>query len=162
MPSWHYKREPLCSSPQSLRLTCSGLPSRNSSIRITTHTIPFTPSTIPLLDLSSYDLILDCTDNPSSRYLLSDACVYYNKTLVSGAAIRTDGQVNVWNLPPAGESGERGPCYRCLFPEVQDGGAGAGSSGRCEDEGVLGVVTGLIGTLMAGEAIKLLIGKHGE
>jgi adenylyltransferase and sulfurtransferase len=107
--------------------------------------------------LSSYDLVLDCTDNAPTRYFLNDACVQEGKTLVSGAAIRAEGWNVVWNLDsPSGQS-LRGPCYRCVFPEPDTPQEG----GRCEDEGVLGVVPGVIGVLMACEAVKLLTGLHG-
>jgi len=87
---------------------------------------------------------------------LNDACVAYDKVLLSGAAIRMDGQVVLWNLPLA--AGTRGPCYRCVFPESA---ASTADSQNCEDEGVLGSVTGVIGTLMASEAIKYLVGLYG-
>lgn len=107
--------------------------------------------------LHAYDLVLDCTDNAPTRHRINAACVDRGITLVSGAAIRTDGQLSVWNLPLG--DGHRGPCYACVFPpsaEVDE------ASQRCEDEGVLGPVTGVIGTLMACEAIRVLVGAHGS
>ncbi|CAD6886333.1 unnamed protein product [Tilletia controversa] len=112
------------------------------------------------LDLvADADLVLDCTDNPLTRYLISDAAVLAGKPVVSGAAQGIDGQIVVLNkaLDDKPNTTNRGPCYRCLFPraprpeEVQN----------CSDGGVLGVITGLIGTLQALEAIKLLA-KLGE
>ncbi|KAG8874899.1 Urmylation protein [Tulasnella sp. 331] len=100
--------------------------------------------------LSGYDIILDCTDNLPTRYLLSDVAVHLGKPLVSGAALKFDGQLCVYNL------GEDGPCYRCLFPKPSP----REGEGTCEDVGVLGVVTGVIGTLQAMEAIKLLTNLH--
>lgn len=81
---------------------------------------------------------------------------------MSGAAIRAEGQVSVWNLPSPqnAETKERGPCLRCVFPLIGDGVDNA-TSQNCEDEGVLGTVTGIIGLQMASEAIKLMIGRHG-
>lgn len=117
----------------------------------------FTPSLVTTLDFDSFDLALDCSDNPLTRYLLNDACVAHQKTLISGAAIRLDGQLVCWNLPPPAGAQSRGPCYRCVFPEVKDA-----ESQRCEDEGVLGTVTGVIGTMMATEAIRYLTGQHGQ
>jgi len=96
-----------------------------------------------------YDLILDCTDNFAARYLINDACVLLGKPLVFGAIFRYEGQVAVFNL--ADESGLK-TNYRDLFPippnqnEVED----------CNHAGVLGVLPGIIGTLMANEAIKIL------
>lgn len=101
--------------------------------------------------LQSYDIILDCTDNAPTRYLLSDTAVTLNKTLVSGAAQKFDGQLCVYNLGPDG------PCYRCLFPRPP----APELSGSCEEVGVLGVVTGIIGNLQALETIKILTGLHG-
>lgn len=102
--------------------------------------------------MSGYDLVLDCTDNPSTRYLISDASRALGIPLVSGAAIRYDGQLCVYNLD------EESPCYRCVFPMPPKPEA----VGTCEDVGVLGVVTGVIGTLQAMEAIKLLVRSKSE
>jgi adenylyltransferase/sulfurtransferase len=102
--------------------------------------------------LSSYDVILDCTDNSPTRYLLSDTAVYLGKPLVSGAAQKYDGQLCTYNL------GEDGPCYRCLFPKppAQE------MTGTCEETGILGVVTGVIGNMQALETIKIITGLHGK
>lgn len=96
--------------------------------------------------MSAYDLVLDCTDNPSTRYLISDCSRALGIPLVSGAAMRYDGQLCTYNY------GDSGPCYRCVFPTPPK----PGNVGTCEDVGVLGVVTGVVGTLQAMEAIKLL------
>lgn len=95
-----------------------------------------------------YDLVLDCTDNVVSRYLINDACVLSGKTLVSGSALRMEGQVTVYNLTP------QSPCYRCMFPEPPPRAA----QGSCSNEGVLGVVPGIIGNIQALEAVKILAG----
>lgn len=111
-----------------------------------------------MIDLASFTLVVDCTDNARTRYLLSDACVNANVTLVSGGAVGLEGWSGVWNLPPAeSTSSGRGPCLRCIYPQTKHD-----NSGNCEDEGVLGTVTGVIGTLMANEAIKLVVGLHGK
>lgn len=117
--------------------------------------------------VQSHDIVLDCTDNVLTRYLISDAAVRCQRQVVSGAAQGFDGQLVVLHKDlrvGASASGlssstsqsnvPRGPCYRCLFPrapkpeEVTD----------CEDGGVLGTITGLVGTMQAFETIKLLIG----
>jgi molybdopterin/thiamine biosynthesis adenylyltransferase len=103
--------------------------------------------------LGSYDVILDCTDNPATRYLLSDAAVQLRKPLVSGAAQRFDGQLCTYNLGPDG------PCYRCLFPRPPSSHEATPS---CEETGILGAVTGVIGSLQALEAIKIIVGLHGK
>lgn len=102
--------------------------------------------------LCSYDIILDCTDNSPTRYLLSDTAVHLGKPLVSGAAQKFDGQLCTYNL------GENGPCYRCLFPKPPSHEV----SGTCEETGILGAVTGVIGNLQALEAIKIITGLHGK
>ncbi|KAK2463486.1 hypothetical protein APHAL10511_004572 [Amanita phalloides] len=100
--------------------------------------------------LRPYDIVLDCTDNAPTRYLLSDASVLLDKPLVSGAAQKFDGQLCVYNLGPTG------PCYRCLFPKPP----ASALTASCEESGILGVVTGIIGNLQALETIKILTGLH--
>jgi adenylyltransferase/sulfurtransferase len=98
-------------------------------------------------------LVLDCTDTPASRYLISDACVLLGKTLVSASALRIDGQLMVLNnppLPPGDPTG--GPCYRCVFPKPPP----PESVVSCGDGGILGPVVGVMGILQALEAIKVL------
>ena len=113
--------------------------------------------------IERYDLVLDCTDNPATRYLISDACVVLGKTLVSGAAQRLEGQVVVLYYPTTvtdkeGKKSEtRGPCYRCIFPRPPDPEMVRG----CSEIGILGPAVGCIGTLMASEAIRLIVqGAH--
>ncbi|GFR40342.1 hypothetical protein Agub_g884, partial [Astrephomene gubernaculifera] len=91
----------------SARLTCIAI---NPTIQVEPHLSGLTPSTAVQL-VGRYDLVLDCSDNPATRYLVSDACVVVGRPLVSAAAVGTDGQLTVYHY------GEDGPCYRCLFPE---------------------------------------------
>ncbi|KAL2072634.1 hypothetical protein VTL71DRAFT_11977 [Oculimacula yallundae] len=102
-----------------------------------------------------YDLILDCTDHPTSRYLISDVCILLSKPLISASALRTDGQLIVLNSPPlpAGNTAG-GPCYRCVFPKPPP----AESVVSCGDGGILGPVVGVMGVLQALEALKLIVG----
>ena len=102
---------------------------------------------------AQYDLVLDCTDNPATRYLISDTCVLLGKPLVSASALRTEGQLMVLNHParPPGDSAG-GPCYRCVFPKPPP----AESVVTCGDGGILGPVVGVMGVLQALEAIKLI------
>lgn len=97
--------------------------------------------------IAGFQLVLDGTDNFASRYLIGDACALGGRPLVQGSLSRFEGQVTVF-APPAG------PCHRCLFPEPPP----AGTVPNCAEAGVVGVIPGLIGTLMATEAIKLLAG----
>jgi molybdopterin-synthase adenylyltransferase len=94
------------------------------------------------------DLVLDCSDNFATRYAVNRACLAQRKPLVSGAAIRFDGQVSVFDFRLADA-----PCYNCLFPEDSHA-----AELRCATTGVFAPLTGIIGTLQAAEALKLLIG----
>ncbi|PNY25283.1 Adenylyltransferase and sulfurtransferase uba4 [Tolypocladium capitatum] len=97
--------------------------------------------------VSQYDLVLDCTDHPTSRYLVSDACVLLGRPLVSASAFQTSGQLILLNSPPG-----RGPCYRCLFPRPPPPESVVG----CGEGGVLGPVVGVMGVLQALQAIELI------
>ncbi|KAE8396034.1 hypothetical protein BDV23DRAFT_65960 [Aspergillus alliaceus] len=102
-----------------------------------------------------YDLILDCTDNPATRYLISDTAVLLGKPLVSASALRTEGQLMVLNNPPRPVGDKTGgPCYRCVFPRPPP----ANSILSCADGGILGPVVGTMGVLQALEAIKIMTG----
>ena len=94
------------------------------------------------------DLILDGTDNFPTRYLVNDASVLTGKPNVYGSIFRFDGQTTVF-APHLG-----GPCYRCLFPEPPP----AGAVPSCAEAGVLGVLPGIVGTMQATEALKLILG----
>jgi len=95
---------------------------------------------------TDYDIIVDGTDNFSTRYLINDASIITNKPLVYGAIYKFEGQVTVFNH-------NNGPSYRCLFPEPPK----AGSVPNCSDVGVIGVLPGLIGTQQANEVLKLIL-----
>ena len=97
--------------------------------------------------VAGYDVILDGSDNVATRYLVNDACVLAGRPLVHGGVVRTGGQVLV--VRP-GQSA----CFRCVFPEPPQPGEIPG----CQDAGVLGTAAGVVGTLMAHEALKLLLG----
>jgi molybdopterin/thiamine biosynthesis adenylyltransferase/rhodanese-related sulfurtransferase len=94
--------------------------------------------------LAGYDLVIDGSDNFSTRYLVNDACLLLNKPLVFGSIYKFEGQVSVFNY-------QDGPTYRCLYPEP-------GELAACHEVGVLGVLPGLIGTYMANEALKVILG----
>lgn len=107
--------------------------------------------------VEQYDILLDCTDNPATRYLISDLCVVLGKVLVSGAAQRLEGQITVLNYFLPGDEG-RGPCYRCVFPNPPSPEMVKG----CGEIGILGPVVGTIGTLMASEALRLVVKGRDE
>ena len=98
--------------------------------------------------VASADIVLDCTDNFATRHAINRACVHHKKPLVSGAAIRFDGQISVYDL-----SRDDSPCYHCLFPEGDDV-----EEVRCAVMGVFAPLTGIIGTMQAAEALKLAAG----
>jgi molybdopterin-synthase adenylyltransferase len=100
------------------------------------------------LDLiSRYDLVCDGTDNFATRFLVADACALAKRTLVSAAVLRFEGQLSVF------KPHEGGPCYRCLYPEPPP----PGSVPTCSEAGVLGAVTGVMGTLQATEVLKEIL-----
>ncbi|RMD42184.1 hypothetical protein DV735_g2929, partial [Chaetothyriales sp. CBS 134920] len=107
--------------------------------------------------IEGFDVVLDCTDNPATRYLISDACVVLGKTLISGAAQVTDGQMMVLAYPSYSQGNEtiitRAPCYRCIFPRPPP----PETVRSCSEIGILGPVVGAVGTLMATEAIKVIV-----
>lgn len=94
------------------------------------------------------DVVLDCTDNFATRHAINRACVHHRKPLVSGAAIRFDGQISVYDLRR-----DDSPCYHCLFPEGDDV-----EEVRCAVMGVFAPLTGIVGTMQAAEALKLAAG----
>ena len=122
------------------------LQSVNPHIAIEPHEIRLS-SANALDNLREYDLVIDCTDNFPARYLINDACVLLGKPDVYASIFRFDGQASTFHS-------QKGPCYRCLFPEppppdsVQD----------CAVAGVLGVLPGIMGSIQAVEAMKLMIG----
>ncbi|THX52660.1 hypothetical protein D6D06_06590 [Aureobasidium pullulans] len=124
----------------------------NPNVNYIPHRAHLTPTTA--LDIfENYDFVLDCTDHPTSRYLISDACVLSGKPLVSASALRTEGQLTVLNNPPrAPGASDGGPCYRCVFPRPPP----AESVVSCGEGGILGPVVGVMGILQALEAIKLI------
>jgi molybdopterin/thiamine biosynthesis adenylyltransferase/rhodanese-related sulfurtransferase len=118
----------------------------NSNIIINLHEERLT--TLNALNLfSHYDLVIDGSDNFQTRYLVNDACIIKRIPYIFGSIFRFSGQVSVFAI-------KDGPCYRCLYPEPPD----ADSVPNCNEDGVIGVLPGVIGTLMATEAIKVLLG----
>jgi adenylyltransferase/sulfurtransferase len=96
--------------------------------------------------IAGYDIICDGTDNFATRFLLADACVAAGKTLVSAAVLRFEGQISTFK--------PGGPCYRCLYPEAPP----EGLVPSCSEAGVMGAVTGVMGTMQAAEVLKEMMG----
>jgi adenylyltransferase/sulfurtransferase len=99
-------------------------------------------------EVAAATVILDCSDNFATRHAINRACVKHGKPLVSGAAIRFDGQVAVFDARR-----QEAPCYHCLFPEADDV-----EEVRCATMGVFAPLVGIIGSMQAAEALKLVIG----
>lgn len=99
-------------------------------------------------EVARADVVLDCSDNFATRHAINRACLQHRKPLVSGAAIRFDGQVSVFDLRRADSA-----CYHCLFPEGEDL-----EEVRCAVMGVFAPIVGIVGTTQAAEALKLVIG----
>jgi sulfur-carrier protein adenylyltransferase/sulfurtransferase len=98
--------------------------------------------------LRDFDLVVDGADNFATRYLVNDACVLLGRPDVHGSVFRFEGQASVFAAPG-------GPCYRCLYPEPPP----PGSVPSCAEGGVLGVLPGLVGMILATEVVKLLLGQ---
>ena len=117
----------------------------NPEIRVIAHALELCAANVREV-FAQYDLVLDGTDRLATRYLINDACVILRKPLVSAAIHRFEGHLMTY-VPG------QGPCYRCLFPQAVDG-----MVANCAEAGVLGVLPGVLGTLQATEAIKLVTG----
>jgi adenylyltransferase/sulfurtransferase len=122
----------------------------NPEVEVVTHRARFTPENAMSL-VSEYDLVVDGSDNFTTRYLVNDVCYFAKRPLVSGALLRFEGQLSTFR---AWEEGENRPCYRCLFPNPPQ----PGLVPRCEQAGIFGAVAGVLGTLQATEVLKELLG----
>jgi len=119
----------------------------NPFVQLDLHEVALTAANA-LEVLADYDIVIDGTDNFPTRYLVNDACVLLGKPNLYGSIFQFEGQASVFWAA-------EGPCYRCLFPEPPP----PGLVPNCAEGGVLGVLPGIIGTLQANEAIKLILGK---
>jgi len=123
----------------------------NPGIRIVTHAHRLEPGNAAAL-IADYDIVADGSDNFATRFLVNDACYFAGKTLVSAAISEFDGQLATYK---AGSRGDKPyPCYRCLFPAPPPRDAAP----NCSETGILGAVSGVMGTLQALEVMKEIIG----
>ena len=120
----------------------------NPTVQVNTVTSRATEAEMAAL-VNAADVIIDCSDNFATRYLLNQLCVQLKKPLVSGAAIGFEGQVTVYDMRH-----ENSPCYHCLFPNDD---ASNDTELRCTENGVFAPLVGMIGTTQAAEAMKLLM-----
>ena len=121
----------------------------NPEVTIETHEMRLTGENAIGL-VSRYDLVCDGSDNFATRFLVADACVLARRTLVSAAVLRFDGQLSTFKPHADAE----GPCYRCLYPAAPP----EGMVPSCSEAGILGAVTGVMGTLQATEVLKEIMG----
>ena len=121
------------------------LQKKNPLIQVETHSRITSENVLEIV--SNYDVVIDGSDNFSTRYLLNDACVIKRKPYIYGALFKFEGQVSTFNYLD-------GPTYRCLYPEAP----APGEVPACGEAGVLGVLPGIIGTWQATEAIKIITG----
>ena len=124
----------------------------NPHVRIDRHNDRITAANAETL-ARRYDVVVDGSDNWTTRYAVSDACYRVERPLVTGSVGTFDGAVTALKPYEHGPGGQRNPTYRCLFPEPP----AEGSVPTCAEAGVLGALTGLVGTLMALEVIRLIV-----
>ncbi|RFZ84988.1 thiamine biosynthesis protein [Mucilaginibacter terrenus] len=134
-------------------IACERLLRQNPEIQLVPHVDKITSANV-LQIIDGYDVIVDCTDNFDTRYLLNDAGVLSNKPVVYGAIYQYEGQVAVWNV--VNHDGARSPNYRDLFPKVD-----ASQIPNCSVAGVIPTLAGIIGCIQANEVIKYITGSLG-
>lgn len=135
---------------ESARRTLAGV---NPEVKLIAHRERLGVDNVERL-IAGYDVIADGSDNFETRFLVNDACFFAKKTLVSAAILRFDGQLATFKPHAKDPSGERGPCYRCIFREAPP----PGQIPSCAEAGVLGALCGVMGSLQASEVIKEILG----
>ncbi len=128
----------------------------NPDVKVVGHKERLTSANVERI-FADYEVVVDGTDNFPTRYLVNDASVFMGKPIVHGSIFRFDGQVTTFIPPSAAKKlgVEAGPCYRCLYPEPPP----PHLAPSCQEAGVLGILCGIVGTVQATEAIKILLGK---
>ena len=117
----------------------------NPHVELVSHPVRLTHSNAPSI-IRDHDIVVDCSDNFATRYLVNDTCAALGVPHVHGSVLRFEGQVSLFGA-------DGGPCYRCLFPEPP----GAGAAPDCAEAGVLGVLPGMVGAVQAAETIKWIL-----
>lgn len=125
----------------------------NPNVVVETHATRLTSENATAL-VGSYDVVVDCSDNFSTRYAVSDACFRAGKTLVTAAVGQFDGSITTLKPFEKGADGKPNPTYRCLFPEPPPDGL----LPTCAQAGILGALVGIVGSIQALEVIKAIVG----
>lgn len=125
----------------------------NPHVKVETHAARLAPDNVTTL-VHQYDVVVDCSDNFTTRYLVSDACFRARKTLVTAAVGQFDGSLTTLKPHTKGADGSPNPTYRCLFPEPPPDGL----LPTCSQAGILGALVGVVGALQALEVIKEIVG----
>jgi molybdopterin/thiamine biosynthesis adenylyltransferase len=125
----------------------------NPHVKVVTHAERLTAANALAL-ISEYDIVADGSDNFATRYLVSDACYFARKPLVTAAVGTFDGTLTTIRAHQRGSDGRPHPTYRCLFPEPPP----PGTVPACSEAGILGALTGVLGSMMALEAIREIVG----
>jgi len=129
-------------------VACKKLQQQNPDVTLVPYDTLITSENVEII-IQQYDIVIDCTDNFDTKYLLNDACVLSGKPLVFGAIYQYEGQVGVWNV--ANEDGTLSPNYRDLFPSVD-----TARIPNCAEGGVIPTLAGIIGCMQANEVIKYI------
>jgi molybdopterin-synthase adenylyltransferase len=125
----------------------------NPHVAVEPHQVRFTATNAEEF-VSRYDLVVDGSDNFDTRYLVSDACFFAKRPLVTAAVGMFDGTLTTIRAHETGRDGKPNPTYRCLFPEPPP----PGTVPACSEAGILGAITGVVGSMMALEAIREIVG----
>jgi adenylyltransferase/sulfurtransferase len=125
----------------------------NPHVKVVTHPVRLTAANAREI-IDGYDIVCDGADNFETRYLVSDACYFAKKVLVTGAVGMFDGTLTTLRAHERNKDGAMNPSYRCLFPEPPP----AGTVPACAEAGILGALTGVMGSLMALEVIREIVG----
>jgi adenylyltransferase/sulfurtransferase len=125
----------------------------NPHVKVVTHASRLTAANVLKL-ISEYDIVADGSDNFATRYLVSDACYFAGKPLVTAAVGTFDGTLTTLRAHERGRDGRPNPTYRCLFPEPPP----PGTVPACSEAGILGALAGVLGSMMALEVIREIVG----
>jgi adenylyltransferase/sulfurtransferase len=140
-------------SKRKAEVTAQAIKALNPNVAVKAHAVRLNVANALAL-IAAYDLVVDGSDNFETRYLVSDACYFAKKPLVTAALGVFDGSLTTIRAHEKGASGKPNPTYRCLFPEPPP----SGTIPACAEAGILGALPGVLGSLMALEVIREIVG----